>query len=425
MKNILRRATGAALALVMTAGLLTGCGGETDPIKEAFSDQGYTKDTVVMTVNGADVTAEDFFFWMAQNADYVTSYYSQMGGEVDWTSDMGDVTMDEYVKEKSKETAVLYSLVASQAAEKGYSMTEDDKADYQADLDSAKEQLGGEDEYTTWLKTMLITDEGMERLSSVGVLYSHMSEGLFKEGGEQAATAEDLAQYAEDNDLLYAKHILLMTKDTATGEDLSAEDAAAKKAQAEDLLAQLNGIEDPEELNAKFDELMNANSEDTGLESNPDGYVFSAGQMVEEFESATRALEFGQVSGLVESDYGYHIILRLDPADSDQVQEGWQEEQMDALVQQWVDEAEVVTTEVYDDLTTEDFYATLLAYRETVEPAEEEDASTGDDADTQDQEDVSTDGDADADTQDQEDASTDGDADTQDQEDAPADDAAE
>lgn len=422
MKNILRRAMGTALALVMTAGLLTGCGGETDPIKEAFSDKGYTKDTVVMTVNGADVTAEDFFFWMAQNADYVASYYTQMGAELDWTSPMGEVTMDEYVKEKSKETAVLYSIVSSQAQEKGYTMTEEDKADYQADLDSAKEQLGGDEEYTTWLKTMLITDEGMERLSSVGVLYNHMSEGLFKEGGEKAATQEDLAQYAEDNDLLYAKHILLMTKDAATGEALSEEDAAAKKAQAEDLVAQLSGIEDPEELNAKFDELMKTNSEDTGLESNPDGYVFSAGQMVEEFESATRALEFGQVSGIVESDYGYHIILRLDPAASAQVQEGWQEEQMDAQVQQWVDEATVETTEVYDDMTTEAFYEVLLAYRDTVEPAEEEDASAGDDADTQDQEDASTEEDAPAEDAASDDAAApeDGDA-AADGEDAPAD----
>ena len=294
MKKIMRRVLGAALAVVMSVGLLSGCGGEADPIKEAF-DGKYTKDTVMLTVNGSDVTAEDLFFWMAQNADYVAGYYTQMGMEMDWSSAMGqDATMGEHVKEQSKETAVLYNIVAAQAAANGYTMTDEDRADYEADLDSAKEQLGGDKEYETWLKTMLITDEGMERLSSVGVLYTHMMEGMFQDSGEQAATAEDLAQYAQDNDLLWAKHILLMTKDAETGEDLAAEDAAAKKAQAEELLAQLQGITDPQELSAKFDELMNEYSEDTGLESNPDGYVFTAGQMVEEFENATRDLEFGQ-----------------------------------------------------------------------------------------------------------------------------------
>ena len=301
MKKIMRRVLGAALAVVMSVGLLSGCGGEADPIQEAF-DGKYTKDTVMLKVNGSDVTAEDLFFWMAQNADYVAGYYTQMGMEMDWSSAMGqDATMDEYVKEQSKETAVLYNIVAAQAAENGYTMNDEDKADYEADLASAKEQLGGDKEYETWLKTMLITDEGMERLSSVGVLHTHMMEGMFRDGGQQAATAEDLAQYAQDNDLLWAKHILLMTKDAETGEDLSAEDAAAKKAQAEELLTQLQGITDPEELSAEFDKLMNEHSEDTGLAANPDGYVFTAGQMVEEFENATRDLAFGQVSGIVDA----------------------------------------------------------------------------------------------------------------------------
>ena len=71
MKKIMRRALGGALALAMSAGLLSGCGGgEIDPIQEAF---GYSKDTVMMTVNGEDVTAEDLFFRMAQYTDYVAS----------------------------------------------------------------------------------------------------------------------------------------------------------------------------------------------------------------------------------------------------------------------------------------------------------------------------------------------------------------
>lgn len=389
MKKIMRRALGATLALVMSVGLLSGCGSEVDPIQEAFGEK-YNKDTVMMTVNGSNVTAEDLFFWMSQNADFVASYFTQMGMEIDWTSTMGGATpVGETVKEKSKETAILYSIVAAKAKENGYTMTDEDKADYEEDLTSAKEQLGGDKEYETWLKTMLITDEGMERLSSVGVLYTHMAEGMFREGGEQAPTTEDLAQYVQDNDLLWAKHILLMTTDPATGEALSEEDAAAQKATAEDLAAQLQAITDPEELTAKFDELMNEYSEDTGLESNPDGYVFTAGKMVEEFENATRALEFGQVSDIVETSYGYHIILRLDPTESDLVKDGWATERMDALVQEWVDAAEVVTTEEFDNLTTEEFYEGLEAYRETVEPAEDtEDAAATEEEPTTDEEDA-------------------------------------
>lgn len=381
MKKIMRRVLGGALSLVMMAGLLTGCsGGAQDPIKEVM---GYEGSTVLFTVDGNDVTAADYFFWMAQNADYVASYFTGMGLDMDWTNTLGgSQDMDSYVKDSSMDTAVLYSIVKAKAAEYGYELSKEDEEAYEADLANAKEELGGEEEYEDFLLTMCITDEGMREMSTVGVLYNQMAEGLFREGGEYAPTAEDLTAYAVENDLLCAKHILLMTQDMTTGEALSEADAAAKKAQAEDILAQLQAITDPAELETKFDELMNEYSEDTGLSAYPNGYVFTAGEMVSEFEDATRALEFGAVSGIVESSYGYHIILRLDPSQSEEVQSTWRAGEMDALVQQWTEEAVIETTETYDNLTTAEFYTNLTAYREVIAPTEEaEDAATTEETD--------------------------------------------
>ena len=370
MKKIMRRVLGGALSLVMMVGLLTGCSGSAqDPIQEVM---GYDGSTVLFTVDGNDVTAADYFFWMAQNADYVASYFTGMGLDMDWTNNLGgSQDMDSYVKESSMDTAVLYSIVKAKAAEYGYELSKEDEAAYDEDLAKAKEELGGDEEYEDFLLSMCITDEGMRDMSTVGVLYNQMKDGLFREGGEFAATPEDLTAYAEENDLLCAKHILLMTQDMTTGEALPEADAAAKKAQAEDILAQLQAIEDPAELEKKFDELMNEYSEDSGLSAYPNGYVFTAGEMVPEFEEGTRALDFGAVSGIVESSYGYHIILRLDPAESEDVQAQWQAGQMDALVQQWTEEAVIETTETYDNLTTAEFYTNLTAYRETIAPAEE------------------------------------------------------
>lgn len=382
MKNIMRRGLAAVLSLVMALGLLSGCGSsEYDPIKEAFKDMGLNKDTVMMTLKMtaneeevvAEVTAEDVFFWMAQNADYVASYFDMMGMERDWSNTMGgSEPMDEYVKEQSKQSAIMYSVVLAMGEAYGYTMTEDDKAAYAEDLAAAQEQMGGEESYQEFLKTMLITDSGMERLSSVGMIYEHMAAGFFQEGGELAPTTEDLAAYAQEQDLLCAKHILVMTQDMATGQALPAEEAAAKKAAAEDILAQLQAIQDPAELAAKFDELMNEHSEDTGLAAYPNGYVFGAGEMVPEFEEATRALEPGQISGLVESSYGYHIILRQDPGQAEEIRTGWEAEAMNAQVQQWIEEAVVETSSEWDSLTTEAFYDALEAYREAIAPAEEE-----------------------------------------------------
>ena len=380
MKHLIRRGLGVALAVVMATGLLSSCGSDYDPVQDIM---GYKGSTVLFTVNGQDVTAEQYLFWLAQQADTTYSCASMMQSDDSETSfwdtkvdENSDKTIADQVKAAAQNYAAMYSVVEAKGKEEGYSYTSEDKASYQEDLATAKEQLGGEDAYAKYLKSMCISNKGFEHLSSVSFIHSHMVDGMFQDGKENAPTAEDLTQYAEDKDLLVAKHILLLTKDMTTGEDLSDAEKAEKKAKADDLLKQLQAITDPTELESKFDELMKANSEDTGLESSPDGYVFSAGDMVEAFESATRSLEPGQLSGIVESDYGYHIILRLDPATSKAFRENYSSEKLREMEKQCFFFNDTTTTETYDNLSVADFYDKLTAYRDSLntdaDQAEEE-----------------------------------------------------
>ena len=64
---------------------------------------------------------------------------------------------------------------------------------------------------------------------------------------------------------------------------------------------------------------MQEKSEDTGLAAFPDGYCFTADDMATEFSEAVAALEPGQLSGIVESSFGYHIILRMPLTAEDRV----------------------------------------------------------------------------------------------------------
>lgn len=96
-----------------------------------------------------------------------------------------------------------------------------------------------------------------------------------------------------------AIHILIKAEKSA-----SAEQKKAAKAKAEQLLAQLQ--KNP----SLFAELAKKNSDDPGSASNGgDLDFFGRGAMVKPFEDAVFALKPGQLSGVVESDFGYHIIL--------------------------------------------------------------------------------------------------------------------
>ncbi len=95
-----------------------------------------------------------------------------------------------------------------------------------------------------------------------------------------------------------ASHILL-----TAGEGGSAKDKAGAKKLAEELLAKLRA--NP----SSFAQLAKEYSKDTGSAANGgDLGFFGRGMMVKPFEDAAFKLKEGEISDVVESDFGYHII---------------------------------------------------------------------------------------------------------------------
>ena len=101
-----------------------------------------------------------------------------------------------------------------------------------------------------------------------------------------------------------ARHILFQTKDQSSGNDLSEEEIAKKKTQAEDVLKKFNEGDKTED---SFAALANEYNEDTGSSSNGGLYEhIYPGQMVTEFNDWV--FDANRKAGDVETDYGYHII---------------------------------------------------------------------------------------------------------------------
>ncbi|HDT13138.1 MAG TPA: hypothetical protein ENO03_02150, partial [Candidatus Aminicenantes bacterium] len=120
-----------------------------------------------------------------------------------------------------------------------------------------------------------------------------------------AAVSEDELRRAYEGDMsgdktASVRHILIMT------EGKSDEEKAAARAKIEDLLAQAKA-------GADFAELARVHSEDPGSKENGGLYEdFGRGQMVKPFEDAAFSVPVGEISDIVETRYGYHILKVVD-----------------------------------------------------------------------------------------------------------------
>jgi parvulin-like peptidyl-prolyl isomerase len=94
-----------------------------------------------------------------------------------------------------------------------------------------------------------------------------------------------------------ASHILLKTE---------GKDEAAVKTKAEEILKEAKG-------GADFAELAKKNSEDeSNAKNGGDLDYFGRGRMVPEFDAAAFNMETGQISDLVKTQFGFHIIKLTD-----------------------------------------------------------------------------------------------------------------
>ncbi len=372
--NVIKRMAEQGLAVILLLGLLTGCGlrdTAEDPVQAVL---GYSKDTVYFTMDGEAVTAEDYLFWLVQRTEEIDGYYRMMGNPgIEWDEEMQGTTAAALLKEQAKGVAMLMHVVETIAKEESVSYGREEKATYKEDRKKVIESEGGEEAYQKKLLSMCVTEEGMERANRASVLYQKLEEHYSQPGGSMEGSREIVRNYAEQQGILSAKHILLLTGDPSVDGKSSAyppEKIAQQRALAEDLRRQLRESGDSPEV---FDKLMKQYSEDSGLAGNPNGYVFgeSIGQpMVEAFTKGTEALGYGEISEVVESEYGFHIILRLDPTEQqdfmDQYLSAWRSSQMDALLEERLGAMKVETTEAFDALNAKDFYEKLLAYRDTL-----------------------------------------------------------
>ena len=306
--------------------------------------------TKMASVGDEFISKGEYNFYLMQAKSQATSAASQNGDTIstdnDWNTVMiDDVTAAEYAKNLAADTIKQVLVLKAKAIADGETLTEEDLENVKTQRTSIIEQFGGRYNYEQVMAENGFTLEDIENIIKAEILGQKAMEKYF---ADDTVSDED-AQARLEEKYVFAKHILISSQpaaeeeeaveeapaeEAAEDEDATEEEAAPAeeseetevdseaaadalkeeaKAKAEDIIAQLDN-------GANFDTLMKANSADVDGEGNlngADGYLFTEGEMVKEFETAAFALKEGEYTKEpVETTYGYHIILRL-PLPSD------------------------------------------------------------------------------------------------------------
>lgn len=275
----------------------------------------------VADVNGTKITLGQYEFMLKMNK---ASVESTIGGSEAWTQkdDSGQTYKDKY-KTLVLDQMINTELLAQNAEKEGIKVTD---KEIQSSYNDLKTYVNSDEEIKGAAEELGITDEFLKEQAKLSLLIQKSQEKFYSE--EKVSDTEMKKYYDEHiddykKDEVEASHILIKTTDD-NNKALSEAEQKKAKAKAEKVLKEVKAGGDFAKLAKKY-------SEDPGSASNGGSLgAFGKGMMVQEFEDAAFGMEPGEVSDLVKTDFGYHIIKVTDrikeTTSFDEAKEGIKEE---------------------------------------------------------------------------------------------------
>lgn len=377
----MKKWTSGLLALLLTLTLCAGCGQEPQgPSGIYYEITNIDPGEIVLEADGNQIPAELYLYWIAyacSNTEYqinmLNSYYGlysellDENGQLIWDGELTDgQTLSQQVKADGENSALFYAAVENMAAEMNVALSDEDEAARKQALDQKIEQYGGQEEFQKNLERMGISQASYDRIDRDNLLFERLQD-LVLDPASSIHTDFDGTAYVD--------HILLMTVNPETNEELSDEEKAKKEEKANELLSQLQSAgEDLEEL---FTQLADENGEDSGRAAETGYLVDENTNFVQEFKDKALELKVGEISDIVKSDYGFHIILRK--ALTDEQKASLAGDHLSQLLQERMDKAEVVRSDKLAEIDAGSFYTSYNAKIEELTAADQAEENGGTD----------------------------------------------
>lgn len=243
----------------------------------AFSVVGCTDKNVAARVNGDEITIDE----LNKQVDQLKKQYPQMFEGADGEGRLLDF------KQRLLDNLVNQKLVTQAAEEKGIKVTD---ADVDKQIDQLKTGFTDTKQFEAALKSAGYTVDTLKGQVKEQLLTQKLIESLAAEG---AVSQAEIKQYYDKNKAQFyqkaakrASHILFKPED---------------KSKAESVLKELKG-------GAEFSVEAKKYSTDTATATKGGDLGWPNTPYVTEFQTALDKLKVGEMSGLVKTPYGYHII---------------------------------------------------------------------------------------------------------------------
>ncbi len=276
---------GKRLAYFLWASVVAAALAITSPL--SLAEEKSSTGGKVAIVNGSIITRAEF----DREMDRVQQGIARQGRAI-------DNSMLPEIRKKVLEGLIDREILFQQSRKEGIAVEE---AAVNDRLSTLQGQFPSEAQFEAALKSMGLTLADLKQQLRKGMAIKYLVERRFEKG--TSVSNEEAKAYYDGNpkdflrpEQIRARHILIKVDPQAS----NSEKAAARK-KIEEIQAKLKKGEDFGALAKEFSE---------GPSSSKGGDLgwFERGRMVKPFEEAAFALKPGEVSNIVETQFGYHLI---------------------------------------------------------------------------------------------------------------------
>ncbi|MHC1695931.1 MAG: peptidylprolyl isomerase [Eubacteriales bacterium] len=339
--------------------------------------------------SGLQITENMYNYWLCYYKTTILQNYGLSEDYADlWSSMSDDKTSTLGVLFGKQVTEMVKTMLASAVLLKEYGQTlsSEDKKQIDENIADSIEAYGSKSAFNEELAKYGVNTKILKDIFTLDAQYSMLADYLYNsETGTSKPTNDELMKYFLEN-FVYVKHILINTvnpqdpteapesteapadesgttetgaEDTATTESATEATTAEETTQdttegttrpveviIEERKALVEDLKKRIDAGESFEELMGEYTEDTGITTYPDGYVFTKGDFQPEFEEAAYDMKPGEVR-IIETTYGTHILKKYEMDSSkfeenkDTVTYNWQLKSFEALVKPILDEITV------------------------------------------------------------------------------------